>query len=330
MMINNMSNVINDATKITHTTRTLLDPIAVTNQLNIYNAGVYNTPPYISDHFATYLYMNMDLQPSTSTKRRVWNYKRADFNKLNSLITNVDWSFISHGSLDEACELFTSKFIELAKTCIPNNFVIVRPNDKPWYTSDIMFASRQRDTLHDMAKTSTNVVDWNNYKKARKKINNMKKHAKLLLLNNLEFSLNDLSVNNPRQYWKMVKLLVKGNASQYNQIPPLKNSDQSFSLTDLDNANTLNNYFTSIDNVDDSSSELPDRVFRTNNRLDNFVISEQEITDVLSNLLPNKATGPDEISHRMLKSTTTTLCVPLCLLFNRSSPKPLKAGVPQG
>jgi len=102
-----MSNVINDATRVTHTTRTLLDPIAVTNQLNIYNAGVYNTPPHISDHFATYLYMNMDMQPSTPTKRRVWNYKKADFNKLNSLITNVNWSFISHGSLDEACELFT-------------------------------------------------------------------------------------------------------------------------------------------------------------------------------------------------------------------------------
>jgi len=61
-------------------------------------------------------------------------------------------------SLDEACELFTSKFIELAKTCIPNNFVIVRPNDKPWYTSEIRLASRQRDRLHDKAKTSTNLL----------------------------------------------------------------------------------------------------------------------------------------------------------------------------
>ena len=31
MMINNMSNVINDATRVTHTARTLLDPTAVTN-----------------------------------------------------------------------------------------------------------------------------------------------------------------------------------------------------------------------------------------------------------------------------------------------------------
>ena len=87
----------------------------------------------------------------------------------------------------------------------------------------------------------------------------------------------------------MVKLLVKGKASQYNQIPQFKNSDQSVSLIDLEKANTYNNFFTSIANVDNSSTELPDRVFCTNNRLDNFVISEQEITDALSNLLPNKA-----------------------------------------
>ena len=69
-MINSMSNVINDATRVTHKTRTLLDPIAVTNQ-QYFNAVVYNTPQHVSDHFATYLYMNMDLQTSTPTKRRV-------------------------------------------------------------------------------------------------------------------------------------------------------------------------------------------------------------------------------------------------------------------
>ena len=57
----------------------------------------------------------MDLQPSTPTKQRVWNYKKNYFNKFNSLITNVDLTFIPHRSLDEACELFTNKFIELAK-----------------------------------------------------------------------------------------------------------------------------------------------------------------------------------------------------------------------
>ncbi len=39
---------------------------------------------------------------------------------------------------------------------------------------------------------------------------------------------------------------------------------------------------------------------------------------MLSNLVVNKASGPDEISHRMLRETSTSLCRPLAILFNRS------------
>ena len=39
---------------------------------------------------------------------------------------------------------------------------------------------------------------------------------------------------------------------------------------------------------------------------------------VLKSLDPNKATGPDEISARILKETATTIAPSLCKLFNRS------------
>ena len=41
-------------------------------------------------------------------------------------------------------------------------------------------------------------------------------------------------------------------------------------------------------------------------------------TDVLGILKVNKASGPDGISHRMLKNTCRTVAVPLCKLFNLS------------
>ena len=47
-------------------------------------------------------------------------------------------------------------------------------------------------------------------------------------------------------------------------------------------------------------------------------ISENEITDILDNLKLGKASGPDLISHNMLKGTSKTICRPLQLLFNMS------------
>ena len=55
-----------------------------------------------------------------------------------------------------------------------------------------------------------------------------------------------------------------------------------------------------------------------NNNLSNIFIEEQEISDIITILPVNKAIGPDCISHKMLKSTKSSIVKPLKLLFNRS------------
>ena len=86
----------------------------------------------------------------------------------------------------------------------------------------------------------------------------MKKHAKELFFNNIEYNLNDLCSSNPKQYWKIVKMLVKDNAKSCETIPPLRKRDNSLSVSDVDKANVLNEYFVSISTIDDSHTALPD------------------------------------------------------------------------
>ena len=73
----------------------------------------------------------------------------------------------------------------------------------------------------------------------------------------MEFTLNDISSSNPRQYWKLVNMLVKGNSSNCEFIPPLLNENNTYFFSDIEKANTLNNYFASISNIDDSQARLP-------------------------------------------------------------------------
>ncbi len=70
--------------------------------------------------------------------------------------------------------------------------------------------------------------------------------------------------------------------------------------------------FVSVSNVDDRDVNLPSIELKTDVILNNFNISEQDIKDVQNNLIINKASGPDEVSHRMLKQTLNTICKPLC------------------
>ncbi len=78
------------------------------------------------------------------------------------------------------------------------------------------------------------------------------------------------------------------------ESPPLLNVDQTLSISDSDKANTLNDYFVSISSLDDTNTILPDLVLKTNTAISDIDVSEQEITDVLCNLVINKASGPDE------------------------------------
>jgi hypothetical protein len=318
MTLNNLRNIITNPTRVTSNSSTLIDITVLSSSVHCFDAGIFETDRNITDHYGTYVHVKTDFMLEEPYKRRIWEYKKANFTLLNELIESTDWSFIEHGTVDTATDKFMNTYFSLVKSCIPNKFVTIRPKDKPWYNSEIRRTTRSRDRHKRTAILTGKASDWSKYKNLRNKVNNMKKYAKEMFFNSIEFTMSDFSSSNPKQYWKLIKSLVKDNSSNCEQIPPLINSDRSVSITDFEKANTLNDYFVSVSNVDDRDVNLPSIELKTDVILNDFNISEQDIKDVLNNLIINKASGPDEVSHRMLKQTLNTICKPLCTLFNRS------------
>ena len=91
--------------------------------------------------------------------------------------------------MNDSCELFTDKFMEFVNLSIPHKDVTIRPNDKTWYDSNIRRHSRKRDRQRQKAVKSSKQSDWTKYKTLRNKVNNLKRHAKESVDNNLELSL---------------------------------------------------------------------------------------------------------------------------------------------
>lgn len=317
LFLNDMSNVINTPTRVCPTSNTLLDPIAIASSIHCCNSGIFQTDKQISDHFATYAFFRADLPQNMQYKRLVWNYKRSDFELLNHKISNTDWSFLHNGNINDSVNQFTEKFLDLAKSCIPTYLATIRPKDKPWFNSELRRMSRKRDRQKHIALKTSKVVDWNHYRALRNRVNNMKKHAKELFFNNLEYNLNDMKYNNLRQYWKTIRLLIN-NKPDNSTIPSLITETNTFVFSDVDKANVLNDYFASVSSVDDSQATLPEFTLRTDQSLNEINILEQDVIDVLENLVINKAAGPDGISHKLLKETAKSISKPLTILFNKS------------
>ena len=63
---------------------------------------------------------------------------------------------------------------------------------------------------------------------------------------------------------------------------------------------------------------LPAFEYKCQNRLARISCPSHEIETLIEILNPNKATGLDEISNKMLKAVAQEVSVPLNILFNRS------------
>ena len=245
LLSNSLQNIISEPTR----GRALLDPIIVPNDFTAYDSGVLPTPNDITDHFATYIVLPHDYSVSSAYTRRVWFYKRADFAKLENNIRSFDWECLSDGSVNDCCTLFTNKFMEFVNESIPHKDVTIRPNDKPWYDSEIRKKSRKRDRLKSKAVKTALRSDWTKYKILRNKVNNLKRHAKETFYNNLELSLISNFNNNKKEFWKIIKHFTTKKDS-VSSIPPLNTTTASgthlLHVTDKEKADCLNSYFVSI------------------------------------------------------------------------------------
>ena len=150
----------------------------------------------------------------------------------------------------------------------------------------------------------------------------MKKHAKENFYKSLETNLIELNCNDKKGFWKVIKHLIKKNNNFISCFPPLSdklpNGDKIWHSSPHEKANCLNSYFASISTVNDNNIMFPECQLKNLNQLVIDEITITEVKDIIHSIDISKASGPDNISHRLLKGCIDSVCEPLCILFNRS------------
>ena len=178
ILFNNLDNVIKEPTRLTATSTTLIDPILFSNSFGNYKAGCLDIGNNISDHNATYIHIQSMFNTNSCTTRKVWFYQRANVDLFNELVASENWDFFNTSTVDVACAQFTNKIHDFINLCIPSKVVTIRPNDKPWYDSEIRMLSKYRDRKRRISLVSNTTSSWSKYKRLRNKVNKLKKFAK--------------------------------------------------------------------------------------------------------------------------------------------------------
>ena len=254
-------------------------------------------PPFgDSDHNCIHLVptYKSKLKSEKPVKRTVRQWTRTASDRLRGCFDCTNWDVFleTSESLDECTEVVTDYVTFCEELCIPTKEVTMYPNQKPWFGSTL----RQKLTARDTAFRSG---DASAFKAAKYDLRSAVKSAKRDYTRRLEHTLES---TNRRDLWRGVKKIADYKPKSKKPLP----DDPGLP----DQLNTFYSRFEKPMPRPDLSewAAVPSH----------FRITTSDTRKEFKRLNARKATGPDNVSTRLLKSCADQLAGIYTELFNWS------------
>ena len=255
-----------------------------------------------------------------------FDFKNLNTDALLDDLRNSPWdSAFVFDDVDDILNALELVLNQAVKEHIPLKQKRVKKSKQPdWLNNSIINAITQRDKELREARKSNNPNNWAKYKRTKCFVTNLIRKSKR---NYFQESI-DKNKGNPKEIWKAMKSLTK--AKKLSKITEMKRDDGTSETDAHAIVNMLNEFFVNIASnlqTDTTPTEmdtirLEDFVSSTlNNCITQFnipAISVQDTQRMIDQLSIGKATGPDDVSVRLLKIIAPVFCEPLTQLFNLS------------
>ena len=258
-----------------------------------------------SDHFAILCSINVRFKRLKCKKRKIYNFKKADWDSLNNELRRVNWnSHIQCCDPTTAWIKFKSILLDLCNKYIPK--VTIRSNSAPpWFDSDVHKLCMKKEKHRKLYKQTNNSTHHNKFKSCRKEL---KKLIKEKMRSNFDDELNQNVIT--KKFWSYVK-----SSTNSSRLPDCMSLNGKFRNNSKDIADLFNGHF--FEQFSKKSNYDIDIDF-SNDPFINFKICHHVVRKLLTSLNQNKSHGPDGINGKILKNCAVSIAYPLSLLFNLS------------
>ena len=245
----------------------------------------------------------------------VSNYKKGNILGLKTELQKVNWRAIfANKNIEQMCSSFTNILLEAENKWIPKVRKRVNGTTNPqWMTNEIKVLINRKKKAYTIYKRSKSDEDFNRYVAVKRHCEKQIRKSK----RNLEISISQQAKTNPKKFYQY----IRSKKTIKDKIGPIKDVNNEL-VSDCKNmTKILNTFFQSVFIREDISSlpnidSVPLRFSNEMLKIDE--INENDIAKHLKNLDPNKSTGVDLVSSRLLRECQEELILPLKLLFNKS------------
>ena len=290
--------------------------LVITNQPNlILDCGTRASLDPHCHHQIIYCKVNFRIPPPPPYERKIWHFNRANTAAIKRSMTSFPG--LQHLNINTdpnwQVKTFIDIFLNIMSNCIPNETKKFIPRDPPWITKSLKTILNRKNRL------------FKNYKKHRYKeedkvrldsfrieCHKAVETAKSSYLTNMGNKPNEPGISQ-KSYWKIINRVM--NKCRSPKIPPLLINNQ-FILDCRDKAKLFNDFSSEQCKPIVNSSVLPNFAFLTVKRIDELIISNDEISSLIRNINPNKATGSDGVSGQMLLICDDSVTLPLKVIFS--------------
>ena len=311
----NMKQLITEPTRISNTVANLRDLVIVSNADNVLDAGTLSSFSTI-DHLPIFVTIKTEKTPRQLLYKSLWDYSRLNPELFTDLLMSTNWDAIINQDIETAAKDFTEAVMDAATHAIPKKIVLVTHSDKPWLTPELRKEMRIRDRLFKAAKKRPTNYNWNKWRQQRNQVTDLNKRLKETHIRRQVHKLTECK-QEPYLYYKTLNKLLGRNKTS--EIPALEKENGEITTDDEEKAELLNTFFAQQSTLPLNQEEpMPSKEITNIPKLNEIVITEQEVLNQLNSLNINKSCGPDNLPNKILKLAAIIIKDPLAKLFNKS------------
>lgn len=249
-----------------------------------------------------------------SEKSYKFNFHKADFGKLNDLLSRTNFDFISDDNIN--IDIITDRFYLHIFSCffqsipyLPQKNVLSSP---PWYTRELRSLRNHRNKLWHKFLTSRLVFDYSNYLTAFNNFATLCNSLYSEYIDRMQFEL----ISDPKCFFKFI------NSKRKTDGYP-----STMKLADISSPDPkiITNMFVTFFSkaFSDSSSEIDVTYFNymrncAQTSLTSIHVSPEIILEKIQSLKDDYSSGPDGLPAIVLKNCASPLIQPLTALFRLS------------
>ena len=250
----------------------------------------------------------------TSSNVKTYNFKKADFPLLYSLLFDIDWSFIENfADVNEACVAFYDKLYTAFDASVLTYKQTKRGYPK-WYSPKLRQIIRSKEKFYKKYKKTRSDFAKQNYILSKKSVKALISRDYNFYIRSTENSL----LSKPKDFWNYVR-----DKRGRSRIPNLLKLDETIVRQPIDIVNAFAEYFNSVymstpdyNKKQNAGTSTISNCFWPN--IDVTKIDKVEVEQAIQQLKPKTSYGCDNIPSFLIKDCRDVFATPLTFLMNLS------------